>query len=161
MKPSPAKTWRALLFGALIGAVPHPSQAGVQAIWALNDSEKVDRDDLKHPAKSSNSTWNGKKVRLFGARNEVVAFQVVVEADGQGIKSLSARLPELAHRGGSSHIVYAAPESDPSRYVARPIQVFSVNYMEVVKATAASWIYMPGTPSAPRNPTGWKPVQLA
>ncbi len=160
MKLLPAKTWRALLLAALLGVVPHPSQAGVQAIWSVNDSEKVDRDDLKHPAKSSNSTWVGKKVRLFGARNEIVAFQVIVEADGQGIKSLSARLPELANKDGSAHIVYAAPESDPSRYVARPIQVFSVNYMEVVKATAASWIYMLGTPSAPRNPTGWKPVQL-
>jgi hypothetical protein len=133
--------------------------AGVKAIWSVNDGEKVDRDDLNHPSKHSNSTWNGKTIKLFGARNEIIAFQVIVEADQQGIASLSARLPELSQVGGA-RIVYSAPALDPSLYVDRPIQVFSENYMHVVKPTAASWIYELGTPSAPRNPTGWKPVQL-
>jgi Domain of unknown function (DUF4091) len=155
-----AQIRQAALVGLLAGLCAHNCRAGVRAIWSVNDSEKVDRDDLNHPSKSSNSTWDGKKVRLFGARNEIVAFQVIIEADSQGIASLSARLPELSQRGGVARIVYIAPELDPSRYVDRPIQVFSVNYMEVVKPTAASWIYRLGSPSAPRNPTGWKPVQL-
>jgi hypothetical protein len=144
----------------LLGVLPHVCGAGARAIWGVNDSEKVDRDDLNHPCKNSNSTWDGKTVRLFGARNEIVAFQLIVEADGKGIERLSARLPGLAQKGGGARIVYTAPERDPSRYAGRPIQLFSVNYMEVVKATAAAWIYRTGTPSAPRNPLGWKPVQL-
>lgn len=134
--------------------------AGTRSIWSVNDSEKVDRDDVHHPAKSANSTWDGKKIKLFGARNEIVAFQVIVEADRDGIGRLSARLPELAQQGGSARIVYAAPARDPSLYAGRPIQLFSVHYMEIVKPTAASWIYRAGTPGAPRHPLGWKPVQL-
>ena len=139
---------------------PIYSRAGARAVWSVNDSEKVDRTDLNHPAKAANSTWDGKKIRLFGARNEIVAFQVIVEADARGLKSLSARLPELVRNGGKEKILYAAPDLDPSRYAGRPIQLFSVNYMEVTKPTAASWIYKLGTPSAPANPMGWKPVQL-
>ena len=135
-------------------------RAGVQALWTLNDSEKVDRNDLNHPAKASNSTWDGKKIRLFGARNEILAFQVMVEADSAGIQSLSARLAELTERGGQGKIIYSEPDKDPSLYRGRPIQLFSVNYMEVTKPTAASWIYRLGTPSAPLHPKGWKPVQL-
>ena len=153
------KKWAGLICLLLL-LFPPVCGAGVRALWSVNDSEKVDRDDLNHPSKFSNSTWDGKRVKLFGARNEIVAFQVIVEAGAQGIKSLSARLPELKERGGKGKIVYTAPEPDPSRYAGRPIQIFSVNYMEVTKPTAASWIYRLGTPSAPRNPKGWKPVQL-
>ena len=140
--------------------LPFAAHAGVTAVWAVNDGEKIDRDDRNHPAKSANSAWDGKKITIFGARNEIVAFQIVVEADTSGIKSLSARLPQLVQKSGSQKIVYTAPDPDPTRYAGRPIQLFSVNYMEVVKPTAASWIYRLGTPSAPANPKGWKPVQL-
>jgi hypothetical protein len=139
-------------------SMPVVGYAGAKIVWAVNDGEKIDRDDRHNPAKSGNSAWDGKKIGIFGARNEIVAFQVIVEADGDGIKSLSARLPELVH--GSDKIVYAVPDRDPTRYAGRPIQLFSENYMEVVKPTAASWIYRLGTPSAPLNPKGWKPVQL-
>jgi hypothetical protein len=103
----------ALMFAMLL--LPVAGHAGVKTVWAVNDGEKIDRDDQHHPAKSGNSAWDGKKVRIFGARNEIVAFQVIVEADRDGIKSLSARLPELVQ--GREKIVYAAPDRDPSRYV--------------------------------------------
>ena len=144
----------------LLVLLPAASRAGVRAVWSVNDSEKIDRDALDHPAKASNSTWDGTKIRVFGARNEMVAFQVIVEADSAGIGSLSARLPALAQKNGKAKIAYVPPEADPTYYAGRPIQIFTVNYLEVTKATAAPWIYRLNTPSTPRHPTGWKPVQL-
>src|SRR4051812_3099036 len=84
--------------------------AGAHAIWAIGDGDKVDRDDLAHPGRRGNSVWDGTAVRLFGARNEIVAFQVIVEADGNGIRALSAALPEL--RSGAEAIIYRAPAQD-------------------------------------------------
>lgn len=136
------------------------SLAGVRSIWATHDGTKVERDDPDHPAKRQNSVWNGQRVRLFGARNEIIAFQVIVEADASGITALSAQLPELRADGAGETISYRAPGSDPSNYVGREIEVFSVNYMNVTEPTRAGWIYRLGTPSAPKDPTGWKPVQL-
>jgi hypothetical protein len=135
-------------------------QAGVTSIWAVNDGEKVEKDDLHNPNKSSNSAWDGTTVKLFAARNEVVCFQLIVEADGQGITSLSASLPELGLTLGNSPITYSPPGLDPTLYVDRPIQIFSENYMNVTAPTQADWIVQLGSPSAPKDMTGWKPVQL-
>jgi hypothetical protein len=38
--------------------------------------------------------------------------------------------------------------------------LFSVNYMLVERETQAGWIYRAGSPGAPKDTTGWKPVQL-
>jgi hypothetical protein len=133
--------------------------AGVNAVWAVNDGEKVKRDDLVNSNKPVNSAWDGSRIHLLGARNEMVAFQLIVEADVQGIGSLSVSLPELVGPGGQG-IHYSPPGADPTDYVGRDIQLFSENYMFVGAATTADWIIQPGSPSAPRNMTGWVPVQL-
>lgn len=55
-------------------------------IWANNGEDKVTRDALRafgHPTAVQNSVWNGTTVTLFGARNEVVNFNLVLEAGGQ------------------------------------------------------------------------------
>ena len=98
--------------------------ARAQSIWAVNDGEKVDRDDLSNPNKRANSVWDGHKVKIFGARNEIIAFQLIVEAGQDGIKQLRVGLPELRQRGGRSSIRYTPPAVDPTNYVGRPIQLF-------------------------------------
>lgn len=129
-------------------------------VWAVNDGEKVERDDLANRNRARNSAWDGRRIKLFGARNEVVAFQVVVEAGAEGIGELRVALPELRRRGGGGKIRYAPPAADPTDYAGRPIQLFSVNYMNVTETTHANWVWRPGSPSAPADTTGWKPVQL-
>jgi hypothetical protein len=150
-------TWRWLALAATLLA-PTPARAGVASVWAVGDGEKVEQDDLAHPLRAGNAAWDGTRVRLFGARNEVVAVQVIVEADARGIGTLTASLPELRLRGGAERIVYAPPGPDPSVSAGRPIQLFSVHYMNVTAPSRAGWVWRPG--SEPRDTTGWKPVQL-
>src|SRR6185369_9968069 len=130
----------------------------VRTTWAVNDGEKVERDDLNNPNKHANSAWDGSKVKIFGARNEIIAFQLIVEADQEGIKKLDVELPQLTH--GKAKITYAPPGADPTNYAGRPIQIFSVNDMNVEVASHAEWLYKVGSPAAPKDSTGWKPVQL-
>ena len=145
------------LFIALLSCAS-VARADIRHVWAVNDGEKIERDAPDHPLRTGNSAWDGKVVRISGARNEIVAFQVVVEADGSGVRGLSLRLPSLASPAG--RITYKPPAPDPTDYVDRPIQIFGVNYMHVETASHASWVYRRGTPAAPADPTGWKPVQL-
>src|SRR4029079_3740255 len=42
----------------------------------------------------------------------------------------------------------------------RPIGACPVHYMNVTETTHADWAWKPGSPAAPRDTTGWKPVQL-
>ena len=132
--------------------------ADVRRIWALHDGDKIERDAVNHPASTRNSAWDGKTVRVFGARNEVVAFQVIVEAGGGGVRELSVTFPELT--SGNDRITYRAPAADPSEFVNRPIHIYAANYMLVTTSSHASWVYRRGTPAEPPDPTGWKPVQL-
>jgi hypothetical protein len=132
--------------------------ADVRRIWAVNDGEKVARDARDHPASLHNAVWDGHGVRLSGARNEIVAFQVIVDADDRGIDRLSVRLPQLV--SAADRITYRPPAADPTDYVNRPIEIFTVHYMHVAMPSHASWVYEPGSAAAPRDPTGWKPVQL-
>ena len=144
----------------LCGVAVAEIEPALRAVWAAGDGEKVARDDLQNPAKLSSAVWDGRTARLAAARNELVAFQIVVEAGSRGIRGLELALPELRRRGGAERILHAPPADDPTRYAGRPIQIFSENYMNVARATQASWIYRQNTPSAPLQPTGWKPVQL-
>jgi hypothetical protein len=134
--------------------------ASVKHVWAVNDGEKVERDDLNNPNKSSNSAWDGRKIKIFGARNEIIAFQLIVEAGSDGIQKLTTSLSDLRQQGGRATIVYSSPALDPTNYVGRPIQLFSINYMNVAVASHAEWVFKPSSPAAPKDPTGWKPVQL-
>jgi hypothetical protein len=143
---------------ALAGA--SPAAAGVAAIWAVGDGEKIAPDTTASPLAARNAAWDGRSVHLFGARNEVLAFQVIVQADASGIGKLSVALPELRQRGGAARIGYAPPSSDPSLSVGRPIQLFSVRSMKVTEETHASWAWAPGSPAAPKHTVGWQPVQL-
>jgi hypothetical protein len=137
-----------------------PAAGGVAAVWAVGDGDKIARDAAGSPLAKGNAAWDGRAVRLFAARSEVVAFQVIVEADAAGLRSLSAALPELRRRGGDGRIAYAPPAKDPTLYAGRPIQLFSVRDMNVAHETHASWAWAPGSPAAPRHTTGWQPVQL-
>ena len=137
-----------------------PAAAGVAAVWAVSDGEKVERDDRAHPLKAANAVWDGRAVHLAAARNEIVAFQVIVETDAAGVRALTATLPELRRRGGRETIRYAPPVTDPSLSAGRPIQLFTVHYMNVTVESHADWAWKPGSAAVPRDPTGWKPVQL-
>jgi len=141
-------------------AAPAVAQAGLARVWAIHDGEKIEQDDLSSRLAARNAAWDGTTVHLFAAANEIVAFQVIVEADAAGIQSLGASLPELRQRGGAARIAYAPPGADPSRSAGRPIQVFAVHYLDVTEETHADWVWKPGSPAAPRDTLGWKPVQL-
>ena len=149
---------RILFLAAALLLLTARADAGVRRIWAVNDGEKVERDATNHPALARNSVWDGRAVHLFGARNEIVAFQVIVEADARGIDGFSPRLPSLGSPG--DRITYRAPAADPTDYVGRPIQIFTEHYMLVTTPSRASWVYDARSPAAPPDPTGWKPVQL-
>src|SRR5207247_2414273 len=110
---------RSLPLAIVMSLLAVDADASVRRIWAVNDGEKVDRDARDHPASTRNSAWDGHVVRVSGARNEVIAFQVIVEADENGINRLALRLPEL--RSVRDRITYRPPAGDPTDYVNRPI----------------------------------------
>ena len=103
------KSLSALLILIILPSLAH---AGVRRVWVVNDGEKVEQDALNHPASARNSAWDGHVVHIFGARNEIVAFQVIVETDAKGVDAavrpadralLSSRPDRLSRTGVGSN----------------------------------------------------------
>jgi hypothetical protein len=144
----------------MVALSPVIADAGVTRVWAVSDGEKIEQDDLASLLRAGNSAWDGTRVRVFGARNEVIAFQVMVQSDARGIQALSVALPELRQRGGRGRLAYAPPGPDPSQTVGRPLEIFAVHYLNVTEPTHAEWAWKPGSPAAPRGRAGGEAGRL-
>src|SRR5688572_4564825 len=109
--------WAALLALLLVlpgcrrGRAPRPGpplpDRALAALFVVGDGDGVDQDTPREPRRSS--IWDGQTVQLFAARNEVIAFQVVVRAGAKGIRALAASLPELSLAGGDSTLRHVPP----------------------------------------------------
>src|SRR5687767_7293093 len=88
----PARKLLAALSGA--GAAPLPpshfltAPGPITAVWANTGEDKVTQDELRTATGISpyrnrkvvlNRSWDGRTIRLFGAKNEMVAFNLVLE----------------------------------------------------------------------------------
>jgi len=145
-------------------AVAAQAAPGLQAVWAVDDGEKVFQDDLGHPLKSGgvgNSVWNGATVSLFGARNEIVAFQVILEANAEGAQNLDVVVSDLVGSKGGV-IAGSHPLPAPNDYTGVGVELFTEHYLDVTQYS----YYDPGCggfyTTAAANPqiTGWIPDAL-
>ncbi|RAP75979.1 DUF4091 domain-containing protein [Paenibacillus montanisoli] len=132
------------------------------SVWAVNDGEKVLKEDLANPNKTGNSVWDGRTIRLFGARNETIAFQVIVENGDEEASSLSVEMSGLVHAEHEESRIEndAALDPDPTNYVGRRIEVFTQHYLYVSPdlGTAPQWFYAESAP--PLHRSGWIPDGL-
>jgi hypothetical protein len=107
------------------------AQDGITRIWAVDDGEKVRQNDLNHWAatSSNNPVWDGSTVRLFASRNEIVGFQLILEASGSGANHVSVLLDTLFTDGDL--ITNTGGIGDPYDYVGKRIELFVTQYLYV------------------------------
>ena len=153
-----------LLLMLLLAAATAQAAPGLRAVWAVDDGEKVFQDDLAHPLKSGgagNSVWNGTTVSLFGARNEIIAFQVILEANSEGAPTVNVVVSDLVGSEGGT-IAGSHPLPLPNDYVGVGVELFTEHYLNVAQYS----YYDPGCggfyTTAAANPqiTGWIPDAL-
>ena len=128
------------------------------AVWAVGDGERILRKNLDHHLKNKNHIWDGEQIVLHAAKNEVIAFQLVIEAGTTPINNLRLKLDTLTAQSGQK-IIYKSPSKDPTDYVDRPIQLFSLNYVTVDSISDANWSYI-GAASKENTYIGDIPVQI-
>jgi hypothetical protein len=129
--------------------------AQVRNVWALEDGEKVFRNDDKHPNKNGNFIWDGQTIRLKGLYNEVLAFQVIVEVDKQGATAIELSLEAPVERVSQKVIGGNTLKYGPQG----TIEIFSEHYLQVNDSTPPNWYY--GSLAAqPKKMTGWIPDAL-
>lgn len=139
----------------LSGSCSSPS--GISRIWAVDDGEKIRKDDITNDLATNpaNQVWQNKTITLFGARNEIVAFQLIIQADTSGAENVNVSVSDL--KNGSSVIPGSASgPSDPFDYRGRFVELFTEHYLNIIKRSPPLWFFSEtALPSAYYK--GWVP----
>ncbi|HTY01790.1 MAG TPA: carbohydrate binding domain-containing protein [Bacteroidota bacterium] len=137
------------------------AQPGVTSVWAIDDGEKVKQDDLSNPAKNgtNNPVWDGKTVSLFGAKNETVAFQLILEASGSGSSNVNVILDSLVN--GTS-VITNTSTAGPFYYVGRYIDLYVEHYTNITQRSPfdAGYGFYNSRPIPDDEFLGWIPDAL-
>jgi hypothetical protein len=117
-----------VLIGVLSLCHGRNSRAELATIWAVDDGTKVRQNELHHPLQQGNGIFSlhERRVRLFGLRNEIISFQLILQGGHEDTPAVSVRLPSL---GG---IANGPISDDPdSYYLHRFIEIFEETYLTV------------------------------
>ncbi len=120
--------------GSLAGSKDQLSATSIRRVWANDGGDKVSRDELRaanNPDSVLNSIWNGSKIALFGARNEVVAFNLVLEAPSVQANNVSISISAL--NGPRGDVITSLPASGEGifNWVGRNIELFYIRYLQI------------------------------
>jgi glycosyl hydrolase family 123/FG-GAP repeat protein len=113
---------------------PTPVPPGISAVWANNGEAKITRDELRassNPSGVINSVWDGTAIRLFGAKNEVVAFNLCLEAASRTAHGVSVSFNRLEGPGGAVIDSAAAAGDGIFDWTGRDIELFYIRYLEI------------------------------
>ncbi len=130
---------------------------GIKRIWAVDDGEKIKREDVNNPLASDpdNLVWKDSKINLFGGRNEIIAFQLIIEAENGGADNVNVSISNLGN-GLSSIPGSETGSKDPFDYRGRYIELFTEHYLNITKRTPPFWGLSPSAlPS--EYYSGWIP----
>lgn len=103
-------------------------------VWANDGGDKVTRDELRaysDPSSVVNSVWDGTGISLFGARNEVVSFNLVIEAPGSDVEGVEVQFDQLDGPDGVSITSRPAYGDDLFNFAGRNIELFYVRYLKI------------------------------
>jgi hypothetical protein len=119
-----------------------PAESQLTAVWANTGEDKVTKGDLRataDPAAVRNSAWDGERVSLFAARNEVVAFALVLEAGERTAADVSVAFDRLDGPGGFAIVSRAASGDGVFDWTGRPIELFFVRYLQIRGLSRAAY----------------------
>jgi hypothetical protein len=107
----------------------------VFAIWANSGEDKVTKDELRAsrngPRSVLNSFWDGTAVKVKGARNEVVAFNLVIESPNEPLTDVTVQFNLLTGNKGDIIKSNGSTRDDIYKWSSRPIELFLVRYLQI------------------------------
>jgi hypothetical protein len=108
--------------------------SNIVQVWANEGGDKVIRDELRatnDPSAVFSLVWDGTDISIFGARNEVVSFNLVLEAPTTEATNVNVTLTELVGPDGDTITPRPASGDGVFNYVGRNIELFYVRYLEI------------------------------
>ena len=113
----------------------------ITAIWANTGEDKVTRDELRATRGTNvkNSVWDGTTISLFGGRNEIVAFNVILEAGSSPANRVSVSFDNLSGPSGTAITSSRAAGNGVFNWVGRNIELFYVRYLQIKGLSKVSY----------------------
>jgi len=120
----------------------------ITAVWANEGGDKVTEGELRatgHPSAVTDSVWDGHCIKTFGAKNEVVSFNVILEAATSKAAAVSVTFGDLTGPGGA--VIRSAPRSASKLFdwTTTEVELFYVRYLQITGlsqqayGTLATW----------------------
>ncbi len=116
-------------------------ETALSALWANNGEDKVTRDELRATVSASsvtNSLWNGEKISVFGAKNEIVAFNLILETE-TGATNVSLQLDSLTGPGNAVIGSIPADGDHIFDWTQRNIELFYLRYLQIKGLSRLTW----------------------
>jgi hypothetical protein len=119
----------------------------ITAVWANDGEDKVTRDELRASRGQSvtNSLWNGTAITLFGAKNEVININLILEAATRSATNVSVTMSNLSGPNGSVIRYAARPTSNLFDWTSTESELFYIRYLQMLGlsnygyGTLATW----------------------
>jgi len=108
---------------------------GISAVWVNEGGDKVTQEELRVGQPNGrpviNHIWNGSTVNIKGAKNEVVNFNIVIEAATAQANGVTVAFNTLTGPEGST--IQSTPTSGDGvfNWVNRPIELFYIRYLQI------------------------------
>jgi hypothetical protein len=106
----------------------------LSAVWANNGEDKITQDELRATKSASavlNNSWDGQKITIFGAQNEMVAFNLILEAGTKPASNVSVQFKSLTGLGTSTISSTPPNKSTIFNWTQRNIELFLVRYLQI------------------------------
>jgi hypothetical protein len=131
--------------------------SGIRRVWAIDDSEKIKQEDLENPLANNqnNKVWKKETINIFGAKNEIIAFQLIIQADASGVTNVNVEISNLTN-GASTISGSASGPDDPYDYRGRNVEMFTEHYLNMIKRSPPEWFFSESA-APPAYYTGWVP----
>ena len=118
------------------------AESNLSAVWANDGGDKVTRRELRATKSATsvhNSVWDGRAIRVFGGRNEVVSFNLVLEAGANSARRVSVSLERLDGAGGASIGTARRLANQLFDFRGRNIELFFVRYLQIKGLSTLTW----------------------
>lgn len=140
------------------------AKAAITAVWANDGMDKVTQDEdraTNSPSAVINNVWDGTTIRQFGAKNEVVQFNLIIESTNTATNNVSVTLSNLVGPGGATiRSNQTRSGSNLFNWTTTEAELFYVRYLQI-KGVSAYLTGYPGPLSSPYNSETYLPEKMS
>lgn len=133
------------------------TSVSISALWANDGGDKVTQDETRATTSSSsviNTCWDGTNILQFGAMNEVVSFNIILEAANKAAQSVAVTMSNLVGPGGSTlRCDQTRTSANLWNWTTTECELFYVRYLQINGLSPQAYGTLTGSAFEPQVPT--------